>query len=120
VRPGILDAGYIAHPTHVDAAEILAIKAPLSVAAGGRCSSRSFELVKLGLSKLVLDDTFTTKKRQEMESILKRLGVPWQVTLYSNAEHGFAVRADLHDSDCRFAKEQAFAQAIQWFKRHLS
>ena len=45
--------------------------------------------------------------------------MPYQVNLFSHVEHGFAVRADLKVKELKFAKEQAFYQAVQWFDEYL-
>lgn len=54
-----------------------------------------------------------------MEKLLKTAEVPYQMTVYSGVQHGFAVRCDPKNAVEVFAKEQAFNQAIQWFKFHL-
>jgi hypothetical protein len=33
--------------------------------------------------------------------------------------HGFAVRGDLNDKTQKWAKEQAFCQAVVWFNQYL-
>jgi dienelactone hydrolase len=92
-----LDAGFIAHPSFVAAAEVERVAAPLSIAAA------------------LHDDIFTADKRRETEDILARLDdVPWQMTLYSHVEHGFATKGDLAGERARWAKERAFAQAVEW------
>jgi hypothetical protein len=45
--------------------------------------------------------------------------VAYQMNLFSNVEHGFAVRADLSIKACKFAKEQAFYQAVAWFDEYI-
>ena len=45
--------------------------------------------------------------------------MPYQLTLYSDVEHGFAVKGDLSHSRSRFAKEQAFLQAVFWFDEYV-
>lgn len=45
--------------------------------------------------------------------------IPYQLTLYSGVEHGFAVRADISKPHVKFAKEAAFLQAVQWFDEYL-
>jgi dienelactone hydrolase len=65
------------------------------------------------------DSIFPAEKRRESEDILIGTKQPYQVTLYSGVEHGFAVRGDLSVRQNRFAKEQAFVQAVTWFKHHL-
>ncbi|KAI1638941.1 dienelactone hydrolase [Biscogniauxia mediterranea] len=101
LKPGKLDVGFTAHPTMVDAAELRGIQGPLSIAAA------------------VKDQVFTTAKRHESEEILGQVDVPYQINIFSDVEHGFAVRCDLSQSRQKFAKEQAFTQAIAWFKQYL-
>jgi hypothetical protein len=43
----------------------------------------------------------------------------YQINLFSGVEHGFAVRGDPSKPDAKFAKEQAFLQAVTWFKTVL-
>jgi dienelactone hydrolase len=81
--------------------ELRAIKGPLSITA---CE---------------IDDIFTVEKRHETESILRKIGVPYQINLFSHVSHGFTVRGDMSVRVNRWSKEQAFFQAVQWFDEHL-
>ena len=72
-------------------------------------------ILTLTTTKLETDQIFPPEKRHESEDILKKGGKTYQMTLYSGVEHGFAVRSDLSKRDNKFAKEQAFFQAVQWF-----
>ncbi|OKL56573.1 hypothetical protein UA08_08066 [Talaromyces atroroseus] len=101
LKAGQIDVGYVAHPSHVDADELKAIQGPLSIAAAET------------------DSLFPTEKRHESEEILKNLGVPYQINLYSGVIHGFAVRSDLSVKAAKYAKEAAFFQAIQWFNEYV-
>ncbi|KIV93097.1 hypothetical protein PV10_04339 [Exophiala mesophila] len=103
LRPdsGKIDVGYTAHPSFVDAAELRDIKGPLAISAAET------------------DHIFPTEKRHESEVILKEVGYPYQINLYSGVEHGFAVRGDLNNPVAKYAKESAFIQALQWFEEHL-
>ena len=65
------------------------------------------------------DDIFPPEKRHESEEILKGTSVVWQINLFSGVEHGFAARGDINNPVIKFAKEQAFFQAVQWFDRWL-
>ncbi len=101
-----VDAGFTAHPSFLDAAELKAITGPFSIAAAET------------------DQLFPPDKRHESEIILKELSegplkVAYQLNLYSGVQHGFAVRADLEDKRAKFAKEAAFIQAVQWFDYFL-
>lgn len=103
LRPeaGKIDVGYTAHPSFVDAEELKAIKGPLAISAAET------------------DAIFPTEKRHESEVILKDVGQPYQINLYAGVEHGFAVRTDLSNPVGKYAKENAFLQALQWFDEHL-
>ncbi|KAH8688707.1 dienelactone hydrolase family protein [Talaromyces proteolyticus] len=98
---GKVDVGYVAHPSFVEAEELKAIEGPLAISAAE------------------VDQIFPAEKRHESEDILKTLGTPYQINLYSGVEHGFAVRGDPEKRVVQYAKESAFLQAVQWFKEHL-
>lgn len=96
-----IEVGYVAHPSFVDEDELAAIQGPLSIAAAET------------------DSIFPAEKRHKSEEILKATGQPYQINLYSGVEHGFAVRADTSKKMNKYAKEQAFIQAVTWFDTHL-
>lgn len=96
-----IQVGYMAHPSFVDEDELAAITGPLSIAAAET------------------DFIFPKEKRHKSEEILLKLGLPYQINLYSGVEHGFSVRCDVSKKVQRFAKEQAFLQAVQWFDEFL-
>ncbi|KAK7418460.1 hypothetical protein QQX98_003952 [Neonectria punicea] len=100
-KDNIIDVGFLAHPSFVTEEEFAAITGPLSMAAAQT------------------DSIFPLEKRIESEKILGKSGLPWQINLFSGVEHGFAVRGDLTSPVQRFAKEQAFFQAVAWFDEHL-
>lgn len=91
----------MAHPSFVTEEELAAIGGPLSIAAAET------------------DEIFPTEKRHKSEEILITTKQPYQVNLYSGTSHGFAVRGDPTIKVERFAKEQAFFQAITWFEEYL-
>jgi len=47
------------------------------------------------------------------------MDILWQINLFSDVMHGFAVRGDLKEERQRWAKEQAFQQAVHWFDRFI-
>jgi dienelactone hydrolase len=96
-----IDVGYVAHPSFVEEEELAAISGPLAISAAET------------------DSIFPTEKRHRSEVILKEAGKPYQINLFSQVEHGFAVRCDPSVKVQRFAKEQAFLQAITWFNEYL-
>ncbi|KAK6821378.1 esterase/lipase [Apiospora arundinis] len=98
-----IQAGYMAHPSWVSEEELAAFQAPLSIAAAQD------------------DFIFTTELRHQSEEILKKRAAdqPWQINVYSGVQHGFATRCDLSQKHQRWAKEQAFFQAVSWFNTWL-
>ncbi|KAL1988386.1 hypothetical protein VTN96DRAFT_10069 [Rasamsonia emersonii] len=101
LKDGKLDAGYSAHPSFITKEELTAIEKPFSIAAAET------------------DSIFTRELRHESEDILIKARQPYQINLFSGVVHGFAVRADLSKPENKFAKEQAFLQAVAWFNFHL-
>ncbi|KAJ5935030.1 Dienelactone hydrolase [Penicillium verhagenii] len=101
LKDGQINVGYHAHPTGTTHEDLAAIQGPLSISAAE------------------IDSAFPAKLRHESEEILAKTGQEWQINLFSGVVHGFAVRADLSDSKQKWAKEQAFCQAVTWFNRHL-
>jgi len=96
-----IDVGFVAHPSFVEEAELAAISGPLSIAAAET------------------DQIFPAEKRHKSETILIETKQPYQINLFSGVEHGFSVRCDLSVKVQKFAKEQAFLQAVAWFNEHL-
>ncbi|KAK8118228.1 Hydrolase [Apiospora kogelbergensis] len=96
-----ISVGYFAHPSFVDEEELAGFKGPLAISAAET------------------DAIFPAEKRHRSEEILKEGGHPYQITLYSQTEHGFTVRCDLANKQQKFAKEQAFLQAVTWFNHYL-
>ncbi|KAI1326756.1 dienelactone hydrolase [Xylariaceae sp. FL0255] len=96
-----IKVGYFAHPSFVDEEELKGFKAPLSIAAAET------------------DQIFPSEKRHRSEEILKEGGHPYQINLYSGVVHGFAVRGEISDKKQKFAREQAFYQAVAWFDNWL-
>lgn len=73
----------------------------------------------LSIAAAEKDDIFPADKRHESEAILKTTAQSYQINLFSGVEHGFALRGDPSIPGPQFAKEQAFRQAVSWFKRYL-
>ncbi|KAK0385382.1 hypothetical protein NLU13_7858 [Sarocladium strictum] len=98
-----VDVGFLAHPSFVTPEELTAIKGPVSIAAAET------------------DSIFPTEKRHETEQLLTgdKIKQPWQINLFSGVFHGFAVRGDLSNKEAKYAKEQAFLQAVSWFDQYL-
>jgi dienelactone hydrolase len=90
-------------PSHsfVEESELSAIKGPFAIAAAET------------------DHIFPTEKRHKSETILMETKQPYQINLYSGVVHGFAVRCDVTKKNEKYAKEQAFIQAVTWFDEHL-
>lgn len=73
----------------------------------------------LSIAAAETDTIFPEDKRHKSEDILKKTGLPYQINLFSGVEHGFAVRGSEEKKVERFAKEQAFLQAVTWFNEWL-
>lgn len=101
LKEGRLDAGYTAHPSFVEREELEGIMGPLSISAAET------------------DQIFPAAKRHETEEILLKMNVPYQINLFSDVQHGFAVRTDISKKREKFAKEQAFLQAVAWFNEYV-
>ncbi|RFU73202.1 dienelactone hydrolase [Trichoderma arundinaceum] len=93
--------GFFAHPSFVEEEELAGFKGPLSIAAADN------------------DIVFPADKRHVSEKILAAGGQPYQISLYSHVTHGFSVRCDISKKVQRYAKEQAFIQAVTWFDTWL-
>ena len=122
LKPHKLEVGYVAHPSFMSAEELRGITGPLSIAAAGQSELfPSPEYNKSVDSVTEVDEVFPATKRHESEEILRNLKphIPYQISLYSEVRHGFAVRGDLSVKSYRFAKEAAFHQAVVWFDEHL-
>ncbi|KFY81836.1 hypothetical protein V500_11041 [Pseudogymnoascus sp. VKM F-4518 (FW-2643)] len=98
---GLLDSGYLAHPSFVTTEEFSAITKPVSIAASE------------------IDNIFTRENRYEAEKILVDLNVPYQINVYGSVDHGFALRADMSVKKNLYAMEDAFKQAVAWFENWL-
>ncbi|EEH16486.1 hypothetical protein PABG_06573 [Paracoccidioides brasiliensis Pb03] len=98
---GTVDVGYVAHPSFVTSEELAAIQGPYAISAAET------------------DSIFPSSLRHQSEEILAKVSQPWQINLFSGVVHGFAVRGDLSNKVVKFAKEQAFLQAVAWFEEHL-
>lgn len=96
-----INVGFMAHPSLVEEDELASITGPLSIAAAET------------------DPVFPADKRHKSEEVLQKTGKPYQINLYSGVVHGFSVRCDLSKKTEKFAKEQAFFQAVQWFDAWL-
>ncbi|CAL3962761.1 unnamed protein product [Diplocarpon coronariae] len=96
-----INAGFVAHPSFIEEDELAAIQGPLSIAAAET------------------DHIFPKEKRYRSEEILLETKQPYQVTLFGGVVHGFAVRCDVSKKHEKFAKEQAFLQAVTWFDEYL-
>lgn len=126
LKEGGLDAGFTAHPSFVEPEELKGIRGPLSIAAAGKSYGVSCLRVSLlwsgrrsRLTDAETDMIFPAEKRRETEDILKKMSVPYQMSLYSDVEHGFGVKGDLSHQRARFAKELAFMQAVFWFDEYV-
>lgn len=96
-----IKVGYVAHPSFVEEDELRGFKGPFAISAAET------------------DSIFPAEKRHRSEEILKEGGQPYQINLFSGVVHGFAVRCDTSKKVEKWAKEQAFLQAVNWFDEFL-
>lgn len=96
-----IDVGFVAHPSFVEEDELAAISGPFAIAAAET------------------DSIFPAEKRHRSEEILAKTKQPYQINLYSGTDHGFSVRGDVKVKAQKYAKEQAFLQAVTWFDTYL-
>ncbi|KAL1600864.1 hypothetical protein SLS60_007252 [Paraconiothyrium brasiliense] len=92
------DIAFVAHPSYLQDDEVFAIGGPASIAAAEN------------------DPLFEPARRFEVEGMLNQTAHPYQVTTYSGTFHGFGTRANISLPEQRFGKEEAFFQAVRWFK----
>lgn len=90
-------AVFTAHPSLLEDGEIVANKAPSSIAAAET------------------DALMSAARRNEIQTILQQTGTTYSIALYSGTSHGFGVRANISDPEQKFGKEEAFFQAVRWF-----
>lgn len=90
-------AAFAAHPSLYTDAEAAGVDGPMGVAAGQN------------------DTLMPPERRYALEGLLAGQSHPWQLSVYSGAPHGFAVRGNLSDAQQRFARLQSFSQAVSWF-----
>ncbi|KAG0680626.1 hypothetical protein C6P40_000907 [Pichia californica] len=101
-KDGLLDVGAFAHPSFVDEDELSAIRKPLIIS----CAET--------------DSIFPRDLRFKSEEILSNSKIPYQIDLYSQTEHGFAVRGDMTVPQVKYAAEKALTDQVLFFKFHDS
>ncbi|OAA44790.1 Dienelactone hydrolase [Metarhizium rileyi] len=96
-----ISCGCIAHPYSLEQEELSAVSGPLCVIAAEN------------------DTAFTMEKRYRAEEALRRSKRPFQITVFSGVDHGFAARANPKIKTQCYAKDEAFRQAVAWFDCYL-
>jgi len=99
--PNKIHAVFVTDPGSITNAELLAVRGPLSVAFADE------------------DKKFAKVMKENVPNYLKRQGYPYQVSVYSHVQNGFAVRRAVTTKAEVFAKRMAFIQAITWLDEHL-
>ncbi len=92
---------FAAHPSLLSDDEISAVLAPASVAAAET------------------DGLMPPERRTQITGLLQKTGQDYSLAVYGGTSHGFGVRADVTDVRQKFAKEEAFLQAVRWFSTWL-
>jgi dienelactone hydrolase len=62
---------------------------------------------------------FGAEPRHQAEILLAKIKIPYQISLYAGTQHGFGVRANITDKIQKYAKEEAYLQAVRWFDTWL-
>jgi dienelactone hydrolase len=117
-----VDAGYSAHPVSQPHPFPVILRIGLHMDHQSFVTEEELGAIKgpFSISAAETDAIFTVELRHKSEGIFKETKQPWQINLFSGVEHGFAVRGDPSVKHQKFAKEQAFLQAVHWFDEHLS
>lgn len=97
----IANVAAIAHPSFVEQQEFQAICKPLLISAAQN------------------DEYFDMKIRHETEKTLSDINAVFQIDLFSNVGHGFAVRGDARDPFTAFAMNKVLLDQVEWFN-HFS
>lgn len=96
VEGSFVSAGFTAHPSGVEVEQWQNVTKPISVAYGA------------------LDENVLQEDRHEAENAFINGNKTFEISLYAEAEHGFAVRTDLTNKMKAFAQESAYFQAVRW------
>merc|ERR1712113_149973 len=91
-----VSAGFTAHPSGVELEQWQNVSKPISVAYGA------------------LDEVVPQEDRHEAENAFINGNKTFEISLYAEVEHGFAVRTDLSNKMKAFAQESAYFQAVRW------
>ncbi|EGW35427.1 uncharacterized protein SPAPADRAFT_48422 [Spathaspora passalidarum NRRL Y-27907] len=92
-----LDAAAVAHPSFVAIDEVKEIKRPILISAAET------------------DQVFPAELRRQTEDELLKLGVRYQLDLFSGVVHGFAVKGDVSIPLVKYAKEKVVRDQIYFF-----
>ncbi|SJM88848.1 probable protein AIM2 [Zygosaccharomyces bailii] len=97
---GVADVCAIAHPSYVEAEELREIgtNKPILISAAEE------------------DSIFSAELRHFTEETLAKLGLRYQLDLFSGVQHGYAVRGDTSDPVIKYAKEKTLLDHIYWFE----
>ncbi|KAK9815770.1 hypothetical protein WJX72_009204 [[Myrmecia] bisecta] len=98
---GEIDAGVVVHGSRITLEEVEAIQKPILFLFADN------------------DRQIPAPFRKQIEETLPKLKAPAASKFYPGTEHGFGVRGDLNDQVVLDAANDAFAQALQFFKSHL-
>ncbi|KAH9860728.1 hypothetical protein J1614_012060 [Plenodomus biglobosus] len=98
---GVIDVGFIAHPSFLTEEEIAGVAGGLSIAAGSP------------------DPLFNSTAKGRAETILETGNIIFESTLYAQAPHGFAVMGNVSAPTEVYAKQASFMQAVTWFNEWL-
>ncbi|CBX97142.1 hypothetical protein LEMA_P102730.1 [Plenodomus lingam JN3] len=125
---GLVDAGFIAHPSFMLDEDLMGVVGGLSIAAGSyvaRGGDGDYDEHHDGDDKANMytqtadDPLFNTTQVARAEEILAERNSTFQVNLYALAQHGFAVKVNASMPAHVFAKQASFVQAVTYFDMWL-
>ncbi|KZV75429.1 alpha/beta-hydrolase [Peniophora sp. CONT] len=65
------------------------------------------------------DPPFPAEKQAKADEVLKDFAPGYKRAYFAGVTHGFAVKGDISDPMVKAAKEDAFKNAVDWFKKYL-
>lgn len=98
-KDGLLKAGAVAHPTGVSIEAVEAVEKPILISAAQH------------------DPVFPPELRHKTEEALLAKNAVYQIDLFSQVEHGFAIKGDITKPEVKYAKEKCFTDVVCWFSR---
>lgn len=98
---GVLTAGAVAHPSVRESTLYKEVRKPLLISVGSEDAACDADL------------------RKEINDILTTNKVRFQLDVFSNAPHGYAIRGDLKVPEVKYAKEKTLLDQVHFFEAFI-